>query len=95
MKLTTLFALTPVALAFSINAQETQTDTAIVEESQVEKIHIVGVRQNRVSRGATGLTMELSETPQSISLISEALMQSLGNPTPSICVFLISKPRAV
>ena len=78
MKLTTLFALTPVALAFSINAQETQTDTAIVEESQVEKIHIVGVRQNRVSRGATGLTMELSETPQSISLISEALMQSFG-----------------
>ncbi|WOI37464.1 TonB-dependent siderophore receptor [Alteromonas sp. CI.11.F.A3] len=78
MKLTTLFALTPIALAFSINAQETQPDTATVDESQVEKIHIVGVRQNRVSRGATGLTMELSETPQSISLISEELMQSFG-----------------
>ena len=78
MKLLPLFALTPVALALSVNAQETTQDSVSIDESQIEKIHIVGVRQNRVSRGATGLTMEISETPQSISVISEDLMQSFG-----------------
>ncbi len=78
MKLTTLFALTPIAFALSVNAQTTQNDTPEVTESDVEKIRIVGVRQNRVSRGATGLSMEVSETPQSISILSEDLMQSFG-----------------
>ena len=78
MKLLPLFALTPIALAFSANAQDATQDSVSLDESQIEKIHIVGVRQNRVSRGATGLTMEISETPQSISVISEDLMQSFG-----------------
>ncbi|MCP4278725.1 MAG: TonB-dependent receptor plug domain-containing protein, partial [Alteromonas sp.] len=78
MKLSSLFALTPIAFALSVNAQTTQSDTVEVKEADVEKIRIVGVRQNRVSRGATGLTMEISETPQSISILSEDLMQSFG-----------------
>ncbi|WP_419227115.1 TonB-dependent siderophore receptor [Alteromonas sp. OM2203] len=78
MKLSSLFALTPIAFALSVNAQTTQSDTVEAKEADVEKIRIVGVRQNRVSRGATGLTMEISETPQSISILSEDLMQSFG-----------------
>ena len=78
MKLSSLFALTPLALALSVQAQTPQTNTDDVKEADVEKIRIVGVRQNRVSRGATGLTMEVSETPQSISILSEDLMQSFG-----------------
>ena len=54
MKLSSLFALTPIAFALSVNAQTTQSDTVEVKEADVEKIRIVGVRQNRVSRGATG-----------------------------------------
>ena len=73
-----LFALSPIAVAVSANAQTSETSPKQVKESEVEKIRIVGVRQNRVSRGATGLTMEISETPQSISIVSEDLMQSFG-----------------
>ena len=78
MKLLSLFALTPIAFALSVNAQTSQNDTTEVKETDVEKIRIVGVRQNRVSRGATGLSMEISDTPQSISILSEDLMQSFG-----------------
>ncbi|WP_394224200.1 TonB-dependent siderophore receptor [Alteromonas gracilis] len=78
MKPRTLFALTPLAFAMSVSAQTAANQTEEVKEADVEKIRIVGVRQNRVSRGATGLTMEISETPQSISIISEDLMQSFG-----------------
>jgi len=78
MKPRALFALTPLAFAMSVSAQTAPNQTEEVKEADVEKIRIVGVRQNRVSRGATGLTMEISETPQSISIISEDLMQSFG-----------------
>ena len=78
MKLTRLFALSPLALALSVQAQTPQNDTPEVDEADIETVRIVGVRQNRVSRGATGLTMEISETPQSISVVSEDLMQSFG-----------------
>lgn len=78
MKRLSLFALTPIAFAMSVSAQTAQNDGSEIKEADVEKIRIVGVRQNRVSRGATGLTMEISETPQSISVLSEDLMQSFG-----------------
>ena len=78
MKRLSLFALTPIAFAMSVSAQTAQNDGSEIKEADVEKIRIVGVRQNRVSRGATGLTMEISETPQSISILSEDLMQSFG-----------------
>ena len=45
MKLSSLFALTPIAFALSVNAQTTQSDTVEVKEADVEKIRIVGVRQ--------------------------------------------------
>lgn len=78
MKRLSLFALTPIAFAMSVSAQTAQNDGSEIKDTDVEKIRIVGVRQNRVSRGATGLTMEISETPQSISILSEDLMQSFG-----------------
>lgn len=78
MKRLSLFALTPIAFAISVSAQTAQNDGSEIKDTDVEKIRIVGVRQNRVSRGATGLTMEISETPQSISILSEDLMQSFG-----------------
>ncbi|BCO21235.1 ferric-rhodotorulic acid/ferric-coprogen receptor FhuE [Alteromonas sp. KC14] len=78
MKRLSLFALSPLALAFSVHAQDVSNDTQAAQDIDVEEIRIVGVRQNRVSRGATGLSMEISETPQSISILSEDLMQSFG-----------------
>jgi len=70
MKLKHTFALSSLVLAMGTQAyaQEVQQGSSVDEP--VEKILIVGVRQGRVSQGATGLTMEINETPQSISVVT-------------------------
>ncbi len=73
MKLKHTFALSSLVLAmgFQAHAQESQLEqSAEKNDEQIEQILIVGVRQGRVSQGATGLTMEINETPQSISVVS-------------------------
>lgn len=79
MKLTRTFALSSLILAmgFPAYAQETEA-SAENDDANVEKILIVGVRQDRVSQGATGLTMELNETPQSISVISSEQLENFA-----------------
>ncbi len=73
MKSTHFFVLSSLTLAMglssSVIAMESEKN---IEKSDkdVEQILILGVRQDRVSKGATGLTLELNETPQSISVIS-------------------------
>jgi len=66
-----------IAMGFQAHAQEAIADTKQIDE-KIEKIHIVGVRQDRVSQGATGLTMELNETPQSISVVSAQQIANFG-----------------
>jgi len=81
MKITRTFALSSLVLAmgFPSYAQETQSEENIKNDNaKVEKILIVGVRQDRVSKGATGLTMELNETPQSISVISSEQIKNFA-----------------
>lgn len=46
------------------------------ESGEIEEVHIITVRENRTSRGATGLTLEIKDTPQSISIVSRELMDS-------------------
>ncbi|TYK64665.1 TonB-dependent siderophore receptor [Colwellia echini] len=77
MKLTRAFALSSLVLAMGFPAyaqqnssENTAENTAENTQNEAEKITIVGVRQDRVSKGATGFTMELNETPQSISVVS-------------------------
>ena len=80
MKLKRTFALSALILAMGLPAyaQEIQQETIVEQDKEVEKILIVGVRQDRVSKGATGLTMELNETPQSISVISSELIKNFA-----------------
>lgn len=81
MKLRHTFALSSLVLAmgFQAHAQEAlQGSNATNAEDQIEKILIVGVRQRRVSKGATGLTMELNETPQSISVIDSEQIKNFA-----------------
>lgn len=82
MKLKHTFALSPIILAMGMHsalAQEASDTSATVEEvNQLETIQIVGVRQSRSSKGATGLTMELNETPQSISVISAEQIENFA-----------------
>jgi outer membrane receptor for ferric coprogen and ferric-rhodotorulic acid len=73
MKIKHAFALYSLVLAmgFPVYAEEIQAKkTAEITDENIEEILIIGVRQDRVSQGATGLTMDLNETPQSISVIS-------------------------
>lgn len=78
------FALTPlcIAIAFSHNlqAQETTTQKKSAKKSEyaIEEVFITGVRENRTSKGATGLDLTLKETPQSISLVSRELMDDFA-----------------
>jgi len=79
MKLKRTFAISSLVLAmgFQVYAEENKLGTKVNKnDEQVEKILIVGVRTDRVSKGATGLTMEINETPQSISVITADLIKN-------------------
>lgn len=81
MKLKHTFALSSLVLAMGLpayaHAAQTEKNLATDNEN-IEKILIVGVRQDRVSQGAIGLTMELYETPQSISVISSEQIKNFA-----------------
>ncbi|MEI8646110.1 TonB-dependent siderophore receptor [Pseudoalteromonas sp. Hal040] len=66
------FTQLPVATAIlcALNPQISFAEQTTDVEANLEKIEIVGIRQNRISEGATGLALEIDETPQSISVIS-------------------------
>ncbi len=76
MKLTHTFALSSLILAMGLPTYA--QDISQEETADIEKISIIGVRQDRMSKGATGLTMELNETPQSISVINTQLMEDFA-----------------
>jgi outer membrane receptor for ferric coprogen and ferric-rhodotorulic acid len=79
MKIKHAFTLSSLVLAmgFPAYAEEVQAKETIENTNKkIEKIQIFGVRTDRVSKGATGLTMELNETPQSISVIDS---EKIGN----------------
>lgn len=58
-----------VALGDPAHAQEAAT---------LEKITVTGKRANRVSKGATGLPLEIKDTPQTISTIDQGEMADFG-----------------
>jgi len=66
----TKLALTVALLSSSAFAFSEEKPVASAG-ADVEEIYIVGVRENRISKGATGLPMEIKETPQTISTITE------------------------
>jgi outer-membrane receptor for ferric coprogen and ferric-rhodotorulic acid len=74
--LKTKLALT-VAL-ISAGAYANAAESAATADANVEEVYIVGVRENRVSKGATGLSMSIKETPQSISTISQEDIKKFG-----------------
>lgn len=54
-------------------AQAQTEDTAPADEN-LEYVLVTGKRAERVSKGATGLTLDVTETPQSISIIDDIQM---------------------
>ncbi|MBL8272012.1 TonB-dependent siderophore receptor [Steroidobacter sp.] len=67
------------AFVGSAYGQATPADTtANTRASTLEEVMVVAQRARRVSSGATNLDMEIKETPQSISLITQEQMEQFG-----------------
>lgn len=73
------FALTATAVASAcalLGAAHAQTTPAPTQ--QIESVVVTGKRANRISKGATGLAMELKETPQTISTLDREDITNFG-----------------
>jgi outer-membrane receptor for ferric coprogen and ferric-rhodotorulic acid len=68
------FLMTACALAASL----TLGDYAHAQDATLDKIVVTGKRANRVSKGATGLPMDIKDTPQTISTIDQGEMADFG-----------------
>lgn len=66
------------ALAGTAHGQATTADTSGTKAVELEEVFVVAQRARRVSSGATNLDMEIKETPQSISLITQEQMEQFG-----------------
>jgi len=78
-----VFKPTPLAIAFALLGVSgyVRAEAPAANESataDVEEVYIVGVRENRVSKGATGLSLDIKDTPQSISVVGRELMDDFG-----------------
>lgn len=68
-----------VASAFAGTAHaQTADTTSNTRATTLEEVMVVAQRARRVSSGATNLDMEIKETPQSISVISQEQMEQFG-----------------
>lgn len=74
--LKTKLALTIAVL--TVGGYTSAAESTATADAAVEEVYIVGVRDNRVSKGATGLSMSIKETPQSISTISQEDIKKYG-----------------
>lgn len=75
------FLLTACALAAASLVAEAQTVSTAADAPQaanLETVVVTGKRANRVSKGATGLPMDVKETPQTISSIDREDMANFG-----------------
>lgn len=73
-------ALATLALLADARAQgQTQAQTeARAETQRIEAVVVTGKRANRISKGATGLAMELKDTPQTISTLDKEDITNFG-----------------
>ena len=75
----TKLAFTISLLSANVLAQtQAQSANSSSTTADVEEVYIVGVRENRTSKGAIGLALDIKETPQSISLVNRDLMDKYG-----------------
>ncbi|WP_075187841.1 TonB-dependent siderophore receptor [Teredinibacter haidensis] len=69
------------ALACAITLCFNQQATAQQEESanfDIEEMHIIGLREERISKGAIGLNLSLFDTPQSVSVLDSAFIDGFA-----------------
>jgi len=71
-------ALAAAALTAEARAQAESPAQDKAESQRLEAIVVTGKRANRISKGATGLAMELKDTPQSISTLDKEDLTNFG-----------------
>ena len=64
-------ALATLALLTDVHAQAIEKPQDKAETQRIESVVVTGKRANRISKGATGLALELKDTPQSISTLDK------------------------
>ncbi|MCH1928933.1 TonB-dependent siderophore receptor [Shewanella sp. A25] len=62
----------------TLAAEQAAVQTVKNTDTQIEHISITGSRANRASSGATGLVLNIQDTPQSISVINNETMALFG-----------------
>lgn len=72
------FLMTACALAACVALGDVRAQEAKAQEATLDKVSVTGKRAHRVSKGATGLPMDVKETPQTISTIDQAEMADFG-----------------
>ncbi len=72
--------LPPLTICLSLNALASTCALAAdaANETEVDTVLITAQRADRISRGATGLNLDIKDTPQSISVVTSSLMQDFG-----------------
>lgn len=59
-------------------AESGSTTTAPTAEERLEEIMVIGLRENRTSRGALVLPVSVFDTPQSVSIVNEDFIDEFG-----------------
>jgi len=77
LRLSAAIGLTLACMAGTAQVQEA-TAGAADEATQLDSILVTSQRAGRVSRGATGLDLEIKDTPQSISVVTAEQMRDFG-----------------
>src|SRR5262245_13751579 len=73
-----LMALLGAVYVLPAVAQSSASASDTATAGTLEAVTIVGQRAARVSTGATGLNLDIKETPQSISVVTTEQMQDFG-----------------
>lgn len=71
---------TKLALIISLISSGGFASAANVSKAvaEVEEVYVIGIRENRISKGATGLAMSTYETPQSVTIMDKELIDAFA-----------------
>ena len=72
-------SLLTVGLLAAVNAHAQTTNASDSQQAtDLDRVLVIGQRASRVSNGATNLDLDIKETPQSISVVSQVQMEQFG-----------------
>ena len=73
-----MFSKSKIPLVIIVACTAGLSDQLLAQSASVEEVLILGVRDSRTSKGATGLKMSLVDTPQSVTVIDSETIDRFG-----------------